>query len=174
MAWVWRKYRCEFDHEWQALVEQKAPMPEECPTCMAIVSAGSNNPPPPAIGEVETPETPRESIGAPMIRSERARAVQRFEGHAFKRANCDDERILLGNLKDNVREGETYAVPETVSTNETMRMMHEQAQQAKAVGANPTPWGFQPVDGATLAAAGGPQNPVMRPVVDIKSKRAKK
>src|SRR5579863_4050852 len=117
MAYVWRKYSCDFDHEWQALVEQKAPMPTACPVCVAVVSAGSNNPPPPEISEVEPPVPPRETIGAPLIRSERARAIQRFENHAFKKRNCDDERILLGNLKDKVDPGESYAVPETPSTN---------------------------------------------------------
>jgi hypothetical protein len=166
MALIGRTYECGLGHRWKDIVERAAPMPSDCPICDELVRAGAsiggNNPPP------DITEAP----GAPAIRGERTKAVTRFESHAFKRVNCDDERTLLGNLKDNVREGENYAILETPRTNETMKMMVEQNERAKAVGANPTPWGFQPVDGNILASAGGPQNAIGRQVVDIKTKKA--
>lgn len=180
MALIGRTYECGFGHRWDKIVDRNDPAPEECPLCNAILAAqeftGSNNPPPEII------EVP----GAPAIRSNRAKAVQRFEDHAFKRVNCDDERILLGNLKDNVREGESYAVPETASTNDTLRFMKDQADYAAA---NPGEIAKRQTEGAHLMTLGGGWQgpggmapvlqqtasqpaPIARPMVDLQSKRA--
>ncbi len=164
MGMVYRTLECAFSHRWKELAERGAPAPGACPVCEAIVQA------------IDLPSAPAPArsdvIPAPGIRGERTKAIARFEQHAFKRPHFDDGKPLLTNLKDNVREGESYAVPETPSTNETMKMMYEQ-QERQPVGANPTPWGFQPVSGSILGATGAPQNPMGRPVVDIKSaKRA--
>ena len=162
-TYVTRKYECAFGHTWKDHAALKgSPPPAECPTCQAIVRDATV---PPARSDV---------IEAPALRGARSKAVARFEDHAFKRPHFDSGAPLMTNLKDNVREGESYAVPETPRSNETMRMMVEQEQQKKIVGANPTPWGFQPVGAVNLAqTGGGAAIQVGRPSVDLKSgKRA--
>ena len=165
MAFVKRKYRCTFDHEWSSIVERGSPPPDECPMCSAIVAE---------IPPMGAPAPARsDTIGAPALRGRVTKAVARFEEGAFKRPHFDDGSPLLTNLRDNVRPGETHAVRETPSTNGVMRMMQEQEQQKTIVGANPSPWGFQPVNGTILQATGGASSPLGRPVVDLKStKRA--
>ena len=159
------------------LVERGAPPPDECPTCAAIVGLGSNLGPNEII-EADIPPARSDVIGAPLIRSKRAAAIQRFENHAFKRTNCDDERGLLTNLHDNNREGDVAAVLETPSTNETMRMMRDNIEQARqqgrdTIGANAMMhmgggWGVP--DGRALAAM-GPSSLPGRPVVDLQTKK---
>ncbi len=162
-TYVKRKYVCVFGHEWTDFNAVKgSPPPDECPECQAIVR------------DAATPPARSDIIAAPAFRGARTKAIERFEQHAFKRPHFDDGKPLLTNLRDNVREGETHAVRETPQSNETMRMMQDQQQREQVVGANPTPWGFQPVSGNILAQTGGPSNPIGRPVVDLKSsKRAK-
>jgi len=144
MSMVHRTFECAFGHRWRALVDRNSPREfvGECAECNDIVATHMQ-------AALHEPADARsETQGAPLIRSERAKAVARFEHHAFKRPHFDDGRPLLTNLRDNVREGETYAVPETSSTNETMRVMRDQIEQARARG-------YETPGGEQMAAMGG-------------------
>lgn len=160
MTYVRRKYECGLGHQWQDIVDRNVSPPGECPICKAIVEAKE----PPHI-----PANARsDKLKAPSLRTENTKAITRFEKDAFVRPHFDDGKPLMTNLRDDVREGESYAVRETPQSNETARMM---AQQKKIVGANPTPWGFQPINPTILSQTGGPANPMGKPVVDIQTKR---
>jgi hypothetical protein len=172
MGMVFRTFECAFEHRWQKLVDRGSPPPDECPICTAVVAA------------IDPPHEPArarsDNMPSPGIRGARTKAIARFEHGAMVRPHFDDGSPLMTNLKDNVREGETYAVPETVSSSETMRMtkqMIEARQQAGRTteGAHamvPMGGGWQPPNATTLAAAGGPQNPMGREVVNLQGKRA--
>lgn len=164
MSLVFRKYRCDFGHEWQAMVDKSLPPPQECPTCLAIVAA--SDPP-------HYPARKRsDKLGAPSPRGRRTKAIARFEEHALKRPHFEDGKPLFSNLRDNVRAGETHAVRETPSSNETMRMMAENIQHSKqSGGAYPIPtMGFQPVNGGYFNSTGQSAVPGL-PVVDLKSNK---
>ena len=170
MGHVFRTFECGIGHRWKLLVERGEAPPAECPICEAIVA------------QIDPPHAPAharsDTVGAPLIRSARGKAIQRFENVAFKPMNADDDRILPTNMRDNVREGETYAVPETASSNEIIKYMKDAQEQAQAQGRETS-------GGAAMAAMGGgwgapsgmPPNlgggiAHMRPAVDLQSKNA--
>ena len=172
MSLVHRTYECAFGHRWKDLVSKGALAPTDCPMCDAIVEA------------IDPPHAPArarsDTVAAPGIRGDRTKAIQRFEQHAFKRPHFDDGKPLFTNLKDNVREGESHAVPETPSTNETMRMMKEQIDRQQQTGAPAGPFGWQSVGGTlpgtnfgvgAMAPQAAVAGTVPRPVVDLQGKR---
>lgn len=132
MAYVFRRYRCEFGHEWKDLCERGAPPPAACPTCEAIVA------------DAAVPAARSDKVAAPAIRGSMTKALQNFEEVAFKRPHFDDGSPMLTNLRDNTREGEIAAMPETPQNNQIARIVHEDRQRAAQM---PSPWGWQPVDG---------------------------
>lgn len=172
MGYVFRTFACPVDHRWSLLVERGSPPPDECPICQAIVEA---------IPPTHAPAPARsDTIGAPLIRSERGKAVQRFENVAFKKMSSDDERILPTNMRDNVKAGETYAIPETPSTNSIMATMKENIERAEQMGGRETEGGRAMMAmGGGWGAPGGPvmnglapSNPIGRPTVDLQGKRS--
>lgn len=176
MIFVQRTYECVFEHRWSALVQKGAPPPEECPICKGIVEAVS------PIHEPE-PGSRSDTVGAPLIRSARGKAVAKWEHNTMVRPHFDDGKPLLTNFKDNLREGDVGVVPETVSSNETMRMTKDMIDQAAAAPPMRDTFGgsamarmgggWQGASPEILQAAGGPQNLIGRPTVDLKSaKRA--
>lgn len=182
MAWVRRTFECSFGHRWRDLVDRSDPPPTECPTCQAIVEFGSNNGPVAIVEPVDPSHLPArarsETQPAPAIRGPTTKAVERFESHAFKRPHFDDGSPLLTNLKDNNREGDIAAMPETVDSNLTMRMtrdmIEQQAQAARApVQADPRMLqmggGWQ--SPSVPAMTGGQGNGIVRPVVDLNGRR---
>jgi hypothetical protein len=180
-GWVIREFECSFGHKFKDLVKRTDPPPDECPICVGIVAAVGDGRNSPISGEV----TQSEAIVAPRIQGPRMSAVKRFERHAFNRVNCDDERILHGDLHDNNREGDVAAVLETERTSETFQMtkeMIEFADEAKKRGPRPDTQGaaqMMPIGGGwqnpgqvNMATLGGPQGaPIPRPAVDIKSSK---
>lgn len=177
MAWIWRKLQCGMGHSFEKLMEKGSPPPDGCPVCDALIEVLR-----PA--HVPDPEARSENVGAPAIRGRLTDSLKRFEHNAFVRPHFDDGKPMLTNLRDDVREGESYAVPETPSTNEMMRMMHEQVQAQKTGGASSDlvlaanmasiggGWGWGTNTAEQLARI-GPQNPTGRPVVDLNSKKAR-
>lgn len=171
MAFVCRKYRCDFGHEWSAVVPKGYAIPAECPECEAIVAEAQR----PA--HIPDPDGRSDTQGAPGIRGDRTKAIARFEQHAFVRPHFDDGAPLLTNLRDDTRPGEIAAMPVAPSNNDTMRMVRDQMEAAQA---NPQ----RTTEGAAqMAASGGAFgwggiNPahmaggnIARPVVDLQSRR---
>lgn len=172
MSWVWRTLQCGLGHSFEKLMEKGSAPPDACPVCDALVEV--LRPPHEAGADAHS-----DTVGAPLPRSERGKAIARFEQTAFVKPHFDDGKPMLTNLRDDVRVGESYVVPETVSTNETMRMTRDMiAAQEQAKRETPNGrqmismgggWGV--ADGSQLAAL-GPQNTFGRPIVDLKGKRA--
>ena len=169
-TYVTRKLECGLGHKWTDYVTVKgSPVPTECPICQAIVR------------DAFVPPARSDSVAAPSIRGKLTMSLHNFEQGAFVRPHFDDGKPLMTNLRDNVDVGESYAVPETVSTSETMRMTAEMIQsteQAKQQGRDTEGahlmnigGGWQGANPQILAAAGGPQNLIGRPSVDLQSKK---
>jgi hypothetical protein len=178
MAWVRRKLECGLGHTWHALVEKGAPPPDECPVCEAIVAGQVTIADPPhAPARARSDNQP-----APGIRGPATKAVARFEKKNFVDPHFDDGSPLMTNLKDNVREGESHAIRETVDTNQTMAMTAEMLHHAElekkrardTEGAHtmlPMGGGWQGAHPAIIQAAGGPQGLMDRPGVDLQTKK---
>lgn len=165
-------------HRWSNLVEKGSEPPDECPICQGIVAAISPaHHPAPAHSETQP---------APRIRGQLTKTLKDFEYDAFVRPHFYEDgkpKSMLTNLRDNVQMGESYAVPETVSTNETMRMtadmIHQAEETNKRIKSGDTEGahlaaiggGWQGASAQVLNATGGPQNFIGRPAVDLQSKR---
>lgn len=175
MAWVKRTFECAFEHRWSAVVERGSSPPDECPICQAIVSAIH-----PA--HLPDPNGRSDAVGAPLPRSERAKAVARWEHRTMVRPHFDDGKPLMTNFKDNVRPGEIGAISETPSTNEAMRLTKEMIDRTHAMqGETPNGrymramgGGWGPADAAQLTASAAQQPPFGLPVVDLKGKQLPK
>lgn len=132
---VRKTYECTFGHRWRDLAQVGEPVPEACPICEAIVR------------DAAVPPARSDTIGAPLIRSERAKAVQRFEHDAFVRPHFDDGKPMLTNLRDNTRPGEIAAMPETPANNVVAKIVQEDRQRAAATQQPSGPWGWQDPSG---------------------------
>lgn len=175
MGWVVRKFECGLGHRWSNVVEKGAPPPDECPICEGIVSQ---------LDPTHAPARARsDNQPAPNIRGQLTKTLQSFEHDAFVRPHFDDGKPMMTNLCDNVQMGESYAVPETPSTNQTMAMTAEMIHYAETEkkqqrgreteGAHLTAigGGWQGASPQIIQAAGGPQSFMGRPQVDLQSKR---
>lgn len=145
---VHRTYECGFGHRWRAFVQVGAPVAETCPECDAIVR------------EAEIPPARSDNIGAPLIMSERMKAVKRFEQDTMVRPHYDDGKPMLTNLRDNTRPGEIAAIPETPANNVVAKIIHDEKQRAAATQQPAGPWGWQ--DPAGLGAHIGTMTPADR------------
>lgn len=173
MTWVWRTLKCGMGHSFEKIMEKGSPPPDACPVCDQLVEVlrPAHEP---------DPEGRSDTVGAPLPRSDRAKAIARFEHTAFVRPHFEDGKPMLTNLRDDVRAGESYVVPETVSSNETMRMTADMIEQQKQQAGRTT-------EGAHLTTLGGGWGVASaahlghvgagtmlgKPVVDLKSKKAR-
>ena len=128
---VHRTLECAFGHRWRALAQVGEPPPGDCPICEAIVQYA------------EIPPARSDVVGAPVIRSERAKAIQRFEHDTMVKPHFEDGKPLLTNLRDNTRPGEVAAMPETPANNVVAKIVHEERQRAAATNQPSGPWGWQ-------------------------------
>ena len=168
MILVHRILECGLGHRFERLMEKGSSPPDDCPICNELLKVI----PLPH----ERTDLRSDTVEAPALRSERTKAVARFEYNAFKRPHYDDGSPMLTNLRDNTKPGEAAAIPETASTNSVHAFMAEQAKRAKetpnaghmaALGGG---WGV--ANGSQLAALGGVQhNTFGRPSVDLQSNK---